>query len=186
MRRTPLLATLFLFFLIAGASAKAQIGIYGEFSTVHTPAESFFGTTTAWYKGFTAGAYYDFLRVGPVKLGLDLRGGSVRANGDVSYNTLVGPRVALKLPTLPLRPYAQAVVGIGGIAANNSVNGTNTHYTGRLEYGAIGGLDYTVFPYLDLRLPEIGYLRTRVNQFSGPSAPINLITVSAGVVLRLP
>ena len=166
-------------FALAAGSAKAQLGIYGEFNATHDPS------VPAWYKGFAGGVYGNFLKAGPVHLGLDLRG-SFQAGDQYGYrNFLVGPRLEIKPPLLPIKPYIQASVGVGG----NEYNGTSrlqTHYSSKLQYGFIAGLDYVLIPHLDLRLAEVGYLRMSAIT-SGPPAPaINLVTVGAGIVLRLP
>jgi hypothetical protein len=173
-----------LLFLLSTAAARSQLGIYGEFSATSVPGDAFLGTAAAWDKGASVGVYDDFLHAGPIGLGLDLRGGYGSANGSSSYSFLFGPRLAVKPPVLPIRAYVQASVGLGGVSANDAL-AKSTRTTGRLQYGFIGGLDYTLLPHLDLRLPEIGYVRTSEDQFSGGAAPANLLTVSAGVVLRL-
>ncbi len=185
MKSIRLSIVLSIVFAFSANSAIAQFGVYGEYSATHIPTESFFGASAAWYNGFSVGAYDDFLHAGPIGVGFDLRGGYAKANGAGSYSVLVGPRLTIKPPLLPIRPYIQASVGLGGLSLNTGP-GINSHTSGRLEYGVLGGLDYTIFPHLDLRLPEIGYLRTHADQFSGPAAPENLLTLSAGVVLRLP
>ena len=164
---------------LTAASARAQLGIYGEFNATHDPS------IPTWYKGFTGGAYANFLKVGPVHLGLDLRG-SFQAGDQYGYrNFLVGPRLEVKPPLLPIKPYIQASVGVGG----NEYNGTSrlqTHYSDKLQYGFIGGLDYFLIPHVDLRVAEVGYLRMSAITSGTPAPAINLVTVGAGIVLRLP
>jgi hypothetical protein len=185
MKRTILPVVLVAFFALSAASAWAQLGIYGEYSAPNVPGDAFLGTKTAWYEGFTGGVYDDFLHAGPIGVGLDLRGGYAKANINGTYNVLFGPRLAVKVPVLPFRPFIQGSIGFGGVKSSPGP-GNSTHYTGRLQYGLIGGLDFTLIPHLDLRLPEIEYIRTSDDQFSGPAAPVNLVTISAGLVLRLP
>jgi hypothetical protein len=179
MKRITLFATFFVLFVVSAGSAKAQIGIYGEFNATHDP------TIAAWYRGFTGGAYGNFLHIGPAGIGLDLRG--TYATGDqYGYrNFLIGPRLEAKPPLLPIRPYIQASVGGGG----NEYNGTSrlqTHYSSKLQYGFIGGLDYLLIPHVDLRVAEVGYLRMTAVTSGSPSPAINLVTLGAGIVLRLP
>jgi hypothetical protein len=76
-------------------------------------------------------------------------------------------------------------VGVGG----NEYNGTSrlqTHYSNKLQYGFIGGLDYVLVPHVDLRVAEVGYLRMSAITSGDPSPAINLVTLGAGIVLRLP
>jgi hypothetical protein len=165
--------------LFAVTSAKAQLGIYGEFNATHDPS------VPAWYKGFTGGAYANFLKAGPIHLGLDLRGSFGDGDQYGYRNFLVGPRFEVKPPLLPIKPYIQASVGVGG----NEYNGTSrlqTHYSDKLQYGFIGGLDYVLIPHVDLRVAEVGYLRMSAITSGTPAPAINLVSVGAGIVLRLP
>ena len=166
-------------FAVAAGSAKAQLGIYGEFNATHDP------TIPAWYKGFAGGAYGNFLHAGPVHLGLDLRGSYATGDQYAYRNFLVGPRIEVKPPLLPIRPYIQASVGVGG-SEYNGTSRLQTHYNNKLQYGFIGGLDYGLLPLVDLRLAEVGYVRMSAVTSGTPAPAVNLVTVGAGIVLRLP
>lgn len=101
--------------------------------------------------GGTFGLYDDFLRLGPFKFGGDVRYfQQTSSNGNSYGNKLrgatLGPRLALKLPLFPLKPYVQAE--IGDIATNY---GTQPNQPNVFTYQIQGGLDYTIFPHLDLR-----------------------------------
>jgi hypothetical protein len=164
---------------VAAPSAKAQFGIYGEFNATHDP------TIPAWYRGFTGGAYGNFQHAGPVGIGLDLRGAYATGDQYGYRNFLVGPRIEVKPPLLPIRPYLQASVGVGG----NEYNGTSrlqTHYSDKLQYGFIGGVDYSLIHHVDLRVAEVGYLRMSAVTSGAPSPAVNLVTLGTGIVLRLP
>jgi len=179
IRRIATFSIFFTLFAVAIGSAKAQIGIYGEFNATHDP------TAAVWYKGFTGGVYDNLLHVGPVGIGLDLRGAYATGNQYGYRNFLIGPRFEVKPPLLPIKPYIQASVGAGG----NEYNGNSrlqTHYSTKLQYGFIGGLDYTLIPRVDLRVAEVEYLRMSAISSGSSSPAINLVTVGAGVVLRLP
>jgi opacity protein-like surface antigen len=178
LRRITLLATLFVLSLVAAHSANAQLGIYGEFNATHDP------TISAWYRGFTGGVYGNFLHAGPVRIGLDLRGAYATGDQYGYRNFLIGPRLEVKPPLLPIKPYVQASVGFGG-SEYNGTSRLQTHYDNKLQYGVIGGVDYTLIPHVDLRVAEVEYLR--MSGVSGATAPtVNLVTVGAGIVLRLP
>jgi hypothetical protein len=175
----PLLATFFALLVVAAGSAKAQIGLYGEFNATHDPSIS------TWYRGFTGGVYDNFIHVGPVRVGLDLRGAYATGSQYAYRNFLIGPRVEVKPPLLPIKPYLQASIGAGG----NEYNGTSrlqTHYNDKLQYGFIGGIDYVLIPHVDLRAVEVEYLRMSAVTSGPPSPSINIVTVGAGLVLRLP
>ena len=144
--------------LIAGASAAhAQVAVYGMGSggflgsTAAAP-----GSLLAQNSGFSAyggtfGVYDDFARLGPLKLGGDARYLQQTSSNGNSYGNklrggLVGLRLALKLPVFPLKPYVQAE--IGDVATNY---GTQPNEPNSFAYQVQAGLDYTIFPHLDLR-----------------------------------
>jgi len=159
--------------------ATAQVGVYGQLDATHD------GAVDTWYKGFTLGGYGNLLNVGPVHAGLDLRGSFQTGSGYHFRNFLVGPRLQVRPPVLPINPYIQAEVGFGG----SRYTGTSTlanHYSNKLQYGGIGGLEYTLLPRIDLRLPEITYLRmSAISSF--PNAPkVNVVGLGFGIVVRLP
>ena len=160
-------------------AATAQIGIYGQFNTTHD------GAVDAWYKGFTLGGYDSFLNVGPVHTGLDVRGSFQSGDNYHFRNFLVGPRVQVRPPVLPINPYIQAEIGFGG-SRYTGTSPLGGHYNNKFQYGFIGGLEYTVLPRIDLRLPEISYLRMSAVS-SIPNAPkVNLVGLGFGLVVRLP
>ncbi len=83
-------------------SAHAQLGVYGEFTVnrlsniVSSPVPFPPNSTDPAFKrantvdplGGTGGVYYDFLKLGPVKLGADLRGRilSTKRGAYVNFN----------------------------------------------------------------------------------------------------
>src|ERR1700730_13621596 len=82
------------------ASAHAQLGVYGMFTVDRLsniassplPAPTTIGpnarNNTADPIGGTGGIYYDFVKLGPVKLGADLRGSilTTKRGANVSFN----------------------------------------------------------------------------------------------------
>src|ERR1700743_734836 len=113
------------------ASAYAQFGVYGEFTVdrlsnlqssplLPTPAPKVDPVNPL---GGTGGVYYDFLKLGPVKLGADLRGSIVTTRrgaysgfdgtGARIYSPLGGIRAVFHTPIAPLKPYIQGSVGLG-------------------------------------------------------------------------
>lgn len=141
---------------LSAAVAHAQFGVYGMFSAGKL---SGFNTATSgttntagsfWAQGGTIGLYDDFLKLGPLKLGGDVRG-FVQSSSHAPYNNqlrggLAGLRLALHLPAVPVKPYLQAEVG--GASTNFGLNNSRTGY---FVYQVQAGVDYTVFPHLDLR-----------------------------------
>jgi hypothetical protein len=73
--------------------------------------------------GGTGGVYYDFKTLGPVRLGVDLRGTITdskqgvytfsRGGGTRIYSTLGGIRVSFHTPIKIIKPYIQASAGLG-------------------------------------------------------------------------
>jgi len=174
-------------FGLAG-SARAQLGVYGMYSgerftgitcpTYAAPCGSNNGTVRPY--GGTVGAFYDFMNVGPVRLGVDLRGDLLRADkrADSSaggtdilrqYAVLGGLRGTFRTPKRWLRPYAEIA---GGYTRNNDVglytfNTTTATGVTTLSYNPAGnknyplvkafvGVDIAIFPFLDLRPIELG------------------------------
>lgn len=175
IKKLTLFAALLGSFFLASTPSKAQIGVYGQLSATHAP-----GT---WYKGFTLGGYGNMLNAGPIHLGVDLRG-SYQTTTNYHYrNFLIGPRLEVKPPLLPLRPYVQAEVGFGGSTFTGPA--TSNHYNNKLQYGVLGGIDFTVLPHIDLRVPEVGYLRMTGVSSNGTVPNTNLLAVGVGLVVRL-
>jgi len=175
MKRFTSLLLLSIACMFGTRAAGAQVGVYGEFSATHD------GAISNWYKGGTFGLYDEFLHGGPIHLGADVRATFASGNQYHYRDFLIGPRLAVKPPILPVKPYIQAAVGFGG---NTYVGPApiKTHYSNKLQYGFIGGLDYTLLPYIDLRIPEISYMR--MSGVTGPS--VNVVGVGFGVVVRIP
>lgn len=187
MRLRARLAFLFSLTLFAGfAAAHAQVAIYGMGSG------GFLGSTNAAQgslvaqdNGFSAyggtfGLYDDFLRLGPLKLGGDVRYmQQTSSNGNAYGNKLrggmAGLRLALKIPLFPLKPYVQAE--IGDVATNY---GTQANEPNSFAYEVEGGLDYTLLPHLDARFEYGG---GQINGY-GNGQKQTLQQVGLGLVVR--
>lgn len=173
--------------LFAGVAARAQIGVYGMGSG------GFLGSTSAsegslvlHNGGFSAyggtfGVYDNFLSLGPLKVGADGRffvqsSSNSNSYGNKLHGGLGGVRLALRLPAVPLSPYVQAE--IGGVGTNY---GTQANTSGSFAYQIQGGLDFTIFPRLDLRGEYGGGQIDGV--FNGTKATMQQVGV--GLVLRL-
>jgi hypothetical protein len=189
------------------ASAHAQIGVYGEFTVnrlsnivssplplVSTdPSNARLNTVDP--LGGTGGIYYDFLKLGPVKLGADVRGSIlttkrgayVHFNGQGAriYSTLGGVRAAFHTKYEPLKPYIQVSAGLG-----RSDYGLITPSTGQVviynnfEYEGLAGLDIKLLPVMDWRVAEFGYGGLDPFGALGHNYPIK--QVSMGFVFHLP
>lgn len=154
--------------LVLAPAVHAQIGIYGQFNGTHDPG------VDGWYTGGTFGAYDDVVRSGPLHLGFDLRAGFAGGHQYSYHDFLFGPRLAIKPPVLPIKPYIQGEIGFGGTKYTGRSGGS---YDNHFQSGIIGGLDYTILPRIDARIPEIGY-----EKMNG----VGMTTLGFGLVIRLP
>ena len=152
------LALVFSLFLAAATlTAKAQFAAYAMGSG------GFLGSATATQGslllhngGFSAyggtfGAYDDFLKLGPLHVGSDARyfqdsSSNSNSYGNKLHGGLLGLRADLRVPAVPFKPYLQAE--IGGVGTNY---GTQPGDTASFAYQVQGGLDFTIFPHLDVR-----------------------------------
>ena len=198
----------------ASATAHAQVGVYGEFTVnrltgIDSSPEQTPNIISARAKsvdplGGTGGVYYDFWKLGPVKLGADLRGsilttkrgGYVNFNGGGAriYSTLGGVRAVFHTPIRVLKPYIEGAAGLGrsdygllyngqGIS-NSGIVGNSTVLKNNFEYEAFAGLDIKVFPILDFRVAELGY--GGLDPFGAYSHNYPIKSASMGFVFHLP
>jgi hypothetical protein len=189
-------------------SAQAQVGVYGMFtvdrlSNIQSsplPAPTTTGPNarlnTADPLGGTGGIYYDFLKLGPIKLGADLRGSimSTKRGANVSFNdsgariysALGGVRAAFHTPIASLKPYIQGSVGLGrsdyGLS-NTTPSGQVILYN-NFEYEGLAGLDIKLLPIMDWRVAEFGY--GGLDPFGTYSHNYPIKQVSMGFVFHLP
>lgn len=166
--------------LLSAPVARAQFAVYGEGQAVHFNNQV--NGTTTWFGGGTFGVYDDFLRLPVLGFGLDARG-TFASNGNQHFRSgLVGLRADARAPVLPFRPYVEGLIGVGGTKTDSGSN-ISSGYSNKFEYEVLGGLDFTVFPHVDLRLPEVGWGHIPPLQSGGPDS--TLLGVSAGLVIRL-
>jgi hypothetical protein len=161
--------------------ARAQLAVYvmgsgGKLGANVVGNNSGF---TAW--GGTVGGYDNFLGAGPLKVGGDARffvqsSGNSNQFGNQLRGGLLGVRLAITPPILPLKPYVQAEVGGAstnyGVQSNRALN---------FAYQVQGGLDWTVFPHVDVR-GEYGAGKA-VGSLGGTSTTLQ--EFGAGIVIRL-
>jgi hypothetical protein len=186
MRLRPSLAILALAAIaVLAPKAHAQFAIYGMGSgailgaTPNTPGTTNSQNAGFAVGGFTIGAYDEFTKAGPIHFGLDGRyfshsGSNGNSYGNKIHGGLVGARLSLKVPILPLRAYAQAEVG--GVGTNYGVKADTTSSS---AWQINGGVDFTVFPHIDLRAEYGGGL---INAYSGGNQTLQ--EVGGGAVVR--
>jgi hypothetical protein len=175
--RLVLVAVLAVLFVPA---ARAQFAVYGNLNLTRFDDQA--NRTSTWFYGPGGGIYDDFLPLGPLALGLDVRGSYGWGDGYAYRDGLAGLRLVARPPVLPIRPYVEGAVGLAATRAT-ATTGLPTHFSNKFAYEVLGGLDLTIFPHIDLRIPEIGY--GQVSPVAGPNAPATtLFQISTGVVIR--
>ena len=173
------------------AAARAQAGVYVGFQATQLSGITCFdpqgqcsssgGKVNP--QGFQAGAYYDFRNIGPMRLGLDFRGGTMHSNKSATTsaggsdttaldNALLGVRGSFRTHYSWLNPYVQISAGYARsnatlplcettLGGTYSCGGTVTTAAPRLndnflEYEGFAGLTVHIFPMIDLRPIELG------------------------------
>ena len=163
----------------ASAAAMAQTAVYGEFTGAAVSAAH-----TANLYGPTVGLYHD-RGLGLIALGFDVRGSFLRAgnvsaagSNEVLDSLQLGVRGAVTPHVLPIKPFAEALVGYAKYSAGQGVARQSGSHA---DYQILGGVDFTFFPRLDWRVVEFGYQR-----LSGLGDTDSPKTLSTGLVFRLP
>lgn len=157
--------------------------------------------------GIQAGAYYDFRTVGPVRLGIDLRGGTFHSNKSATSaaggnnataldDVLLGVRGSFHTRYSWLSPYVQVSAGYARSNATLPIfNGlVSTFPMPRAEdsflmYEGFAGIDIHVFPIVDLRPIELGIGNMNRIGSSGAgdgSGSVGVKSIGAAVVLHMP
>lgn len=198
MRRNILLAVLAPLFV---ACAQAQVAIYVTSSSDHLGNVQTGSVLTNgsyqeqyasyWTSGIGGGVTLNFLPLGPVKLGFDFRGST--HPGTVGADTAMGGfKVGFNPPLIHLKPYIEAAggyvatrtVNISTSASNPSQTIGGTFSNKYAAWEILGGIDYPLIKFVDLRLIEVGGgTGVSVPGFSvGPN--ISLFTVNTGLVVH--
>ncbi len=137
--------------LLCGSAARAQIALYGNFEATNLNGAQFnANNTSSWVTGGTFGLYDDFYSFGPVKFGTDVRGSVLSSDSKSLNKILVGVRLAVKPPVLPIKPYVQLNGGVASLSQGSYKPGY------KLAYEVNGGVDLTFLPHVDWRMVEVG------------------------------
>jgi hypothetical protein len=199
MRRFILLAVLA---LLSSASARAQVSVYvtsssNRFSNVESGVILEPNLTTGeeqfdnfWTSGIGGGASLRWLSLGPVNLSFDLRGSTQSGTPGVD-TALAGLKLGIKPPGLRLKPYIQASGGYLGTRTVNdtstttppypSVGGTLTNrYAG---WEILGGIDYPLVRFFDLRVIEVGAGRG-YDILSTSTPNTTVLSINSGLVFH--
>jgi hypothetical protein len=198
MRRICLLAVLT---PLLAACAHAQVAVYvtsssGHFSNVPTGlvlsgSSSQEENASYWTSGVGGGVTLNFLSLGLVKLGFDL-GGSTRPGTTGADTAMGGFKVGINPPLIHLKPYVEVAGGyVATRTANVSTSSSDSSQTigGTFsnKYAAweiLGGVDYSLIKFVDLRLIEVGGGKgVNIPGISG-GQDLALYTVSSGLVVH--
>jgi hypothetical protein len=211
------------FLFAGAVAARAQFGVYGTYSADRlsgiqclAPASTNASTACSNDKlgpgpivtgtspsagqsgavnpsGFWGGAYYDFKDVGPVRLGIDFRGGEGHSNKSASssaggkdstesYSALGGVRGSFRSPYPWLKPYAQMSVGW----TRSDATELQHTFDNFIRYEGFAGIDIHLASLLDLRPVEVGIGdMQRIGTGTGSSS-VFIRSIGAGIVLHLP
>lgn len=197
-------------------AARAQAGVYVGFQATQLSDITCFAVTPVQCsstggkvnpQGIQVGAYYDFRNIGPMRLGIDLRGGTAHSNKSATSsaggkdatgldNVLLGVRGSFRTHYSWLVPYAQISAGyvrsnatlpIGtGLVTTVPLPRTEDNF---LMYEGFAGITIPIFPMIDLRPIELGIGNmNRVGDSGvgdGPSS-IGVKSIGASIVFHLP
>lgn len=162
----------------SGHFSNVASGVVLSGSSYHEQYKSF------WTSGIGGGVTLNFLPVGPVRLGFDLRG-STRPGTSGADTAMAGLKLAFHPPLLKLKPYIQ---GSGGYLATRTVNvssGSNgaTFNNKYAAWEILGGVDVPVAPFIDFRAIELGG-GTGVSLFPTSTSNVSQFTINTGLVVH--
>ena len=200
------------------AAARAQAGVYVGYTATRFSGITCFEVAPVTCSstggvvnpsGVQAGAYYDFKTFGPVRFGLDLRGGDFHSNKSATSaaggknatgldDVLLGARGSFHTHYSWLSPYVQVSAGYARSNAtlpfgtSIAVGGSSVPPRSEdnfLMYEGFAGIDIHVFPVIDLRPIELGI--GNMNRFGtsaagdGPSS-VGVKSIGAAIVIHMP
>jgi hypothetical protein len=181
---------------VSSPAAHAQFGVFGTVtgewingvacsqSVGGSVGTCTSGSTTDKPYGGNFGAFYDFRTLGPIRLGLEVRGGVLNTNKDPGaniassdlireYTALGGVRGSIGTPIRWLRPFASID---GGYSKFGPVYAYNNY--GKFE-GHVG-VDVPIASFIDIRAIEFG-----AGALVGPSSH-GTESIAAGIVIHTP
>ena len=146
-------------------NAQAKLAIYGSVGTERSGLPY-----NPWKLAGTFGLYYGLFDLGPIHLSVDGR-------GDISsaiHSGLGGPRLAIKLPAIPIKPYGEILFGVSSYPQTSG----SPHYSNDFAYRYVVGIDSTILPHIDWRVVDFSYGIN--NSDNGGHAE----SITSGLVLR--
>jgi hypothetical protein len=148
--------------------SNAQIGSQGQ-------------TTSYWTSGIGGGVTLNTIPVGPVRVGVDFRG-STRPGTAGADTAMGGIRLGIKPPLLPIKPYIQASGGY--VATRTRASSGGTFQNRYAAWEILGGLDFPLVPFFDLRLIEVGGGSGYRLPGTASAPDISLFTINTGLVFH--
>ncbi len=163
-RCLPILPLVVILLFSSNLHAQARFAIYGTGGGEKSGVPN-----DDWHGAGTFGFYYGVLHAAIFDISVDAR-------GDLSSNIksgFLGPRVAVKLPVIPLKPYGEFIFGVSTYSVPARLPIPND-----FAYRYVVGLDTTILPHIDWRVADFSYGIN--NSANGTHAK----TLSSGLVLR--
>lgn len=186
MRRTIAIATLV---LLTSVAAHAQLAsVYLTYAPTHVSNVPTGSTpsgqtqyTSFWASGIGGGVTVNFLPLPLITLGWDLRG-STRSGTNGVDTVLAGIKLGVHPHVIRAKPYIQASTGYVGTRTFNESNppGASPYTNHYLAYEILGGLDYPLTHFIDVRMIEFGGGRVITTGSNAPS----LFTINSGLVFH--
>jgi hypothetical protein len=167
----------------AGASAQA-VSVYVTSSSArfsNSPTGIQGQTTSFWTSGVGGGLTFNVVPVGPVRVGVDIRG-STRPGTNGADTAMGGVRLGIKPPLLAIKPYLQASGGY--VATRSRALGGGTLENQYVAWEVLGGLDFPLVPFFDLRLIEVGGGNGYRMPGTSGTPNVSLFTVNTGLVFH--
>jgi hypothetical protein len=200
-----------------GVLARAQAGVYVGYTATQLSGITCFEAAPITCSstggkvnpaGVLGGAYYDFHTFGPMRFGLDLRGGDFHSNKSATSSAggkgatgfdffLLGAKGSFRTHYSWLKPYVQVSAGYGRSNATEPFDlglSTTVVPLPRAEdsfvmYEGIAGVSIRVFSIIDLRPVELGIGNMNRIGSGGPGdgrGSIGVKSIGASIVFHLP
>lgn len=171
----------------SAVAAHAQTSVYVTYSPTHltnVATGTFRGQqqyTGYWKSGIGAGVTLGILPAHFFSVGLDMRG-STRP-GTFGFDTvMVGLKLGVHPPSIRIKPYIQASAGYLGTRTVSTPGPVGSTHDGHYAaWEILGGLDYPLTHFVDLRVIELGGGQG-ISTGSGSNA--GLFTVNTGLVVH--